>query len=378
MSDRAACCAIPRISYSTFAERIGPTVSARRTPLDGSIELTFRCNLRCAYCYVKEPPGDLRAKRQELTTAEILRITDEVVDLGCLWMLVTGGEVLLRPDFPEIYLHLKKRGLLVTVFTNGTTVTPRIADLLAEWPPLVVEITIYGSVPAVYERVTGIPESYRRCIRGIELLLDRKVRLRLKTVPVTLNYTDMGRMRALAMSYGLGFEWDPLVNCRVDGSGAPTAIRLRPEQIVALEREEPKRVTHYQAEFRERAHAQPRLDLFTCGAYLHSFHIDPYGNLFPCMLVRWPAYSLREGSFRQGWYEFFPTMRNRVRTKSLPCDTCEFNAACDWCVGWAQLETGNPEGKVPFLCDVAHARAEAFGSPREPLLQIESLVTHGH
>ena len=208
MSDRAACGGLPEISYSAFAERIGERVSAERTPLDGSIELTFRCNLRCAHCYVNEPSGDPRLKRQELTTAEVLRITDEVVDRGCLWMLVTGGEALLRPDFAQIYLHMKKRGLLVTVFTNGTMITPRIADLFAEWPPLVVEITIYGSTQEVYERVTEIPDSYRRCIRGIELLLDSKVRLRLKTVPITLNSADLPRMQALATNYGLKFEWD--------------------------------------------------------------------------------------------------------------------------------------------------------------------------
>lgn len=377
MSQRAACGSLPEISYSAFAERIGGRVSAERTPLDGSIELTFRCNQRCAHCYVNEPGGDHRAKRQELTAAEILRITDEVADLGCLWMLLTGGEVLLRHDFREIYLHAKKQGLLVTVFTNGTMITPSIADLWAEWPPLVVEITIHGSTQGVYERVTDIPDSYRRCIRGIELLLGRRVRLRLKTVPTALNYTDMDQMRALAASYGLEFEWDPLVNCRVDGDSRPAATRLSPDQIVALEKHEPKRVAHYQEEFRECRPLDPRAELFTCGAYLHSFHIDPYGKLFPCMLVRRPAYSLRDGSFRHGWYEYFPAMRNRVRTKALPCDTCQFYLACDRCVGWSQLETGDPEGLVPFLCDLTYARAEAFGPRPQPVLQVEGVIAHG-
>lgn len=376
MSDGTARASIPGISYSAFAERIGERASAERTPLDGSIELTFRCNLRCAHCYVNESCGDRQVKREELTTAEIFRITDEVVDQGCLWMLVTGGEPLLRSDFSSIYLHMKKRGLLVTVFTNGTMITPRIADLFAEWPPLIVEITIYGSTSAVYERVTDIPDSYRRCIRGIELLLDRKVRMHLKTVPMTLNCGDVGNMRSLAASYGLDFHWDPLVNCRVDGSRKPAEVRLRPEQIVALECEEPRRSAHYRQEFRAGARAGAREELFTCGAYLHAFHIDPYGNLIPCMLVRWPAYNLREGSFRQGWYEFFPAMRDRVRTRAISCDTCQLNSACDRCVGWAQLETGDPEGEVPFLCNVTQARAHAFGPRPEPLSQIESLVSH--
>jgi radical SAM protein with 4Fe4S-binding SPASM domain len=312
-----------------------------------------------------------------LSAAEVRRITDEVVDLGCLWALLTGGEPLLRPDFSEIYLHMKKKGLLVTLFTNGTTLTPRIADLLAEWPPLVMEVSIYGSTPAVYERVTGVPGSYRRCLRGIELLLDRNLRLRLKTVPMTLNYTDMAEMRALADSYGLEFQWDPLVNCRVDGWAHSAAVRLRPEEIVALEQEEPRRVRGYAQEFLRARAREPRAELFVCGAYLHSFHIDPYGNLCPCMLVRWPSYSLKEGSFRHGWYECFPAMRERLRTRPLPCDGCRFGDACDWCVGWAQLETGDPEGMVPFLCQLTHARAEAFGPRPQPLAQSEQVLATG-
>lgn len=366
MRTEIACQAVPHLSYSAFARRIGHRVSTDRIPLDGSLEVTFRCNLRCAHCYVNEPDGDRRLQRQELTAAEIRRLTDEVVDRGCLWMLLTGGEPLLRPDLREIYLHMKRRGLLVTLFTNGTAVTPRLADLLAEWPPLVVEVSIYGSTPEVYERVTGVPGSYRRCLRGIELLLDRHVRLRMKTVPTTLNHADMDGMRALAEGYGLEFQWDPLVNCRVDGSARPAGVRLSSEQVLALEAREAKRAAAYRLEFEKAARLDPRAELITCGAYLHSFHIDPYGRLVPCMLLREPAFDLRRGTFREGWDEHFPAMRRQARTKAMPCDTCDLHSACDQCVGWAVLETGDPEARVPFLCDLANLRAGAFGSQREP------------
>jgi radical SAM protein with 4Fe4S-binding SPASM domain len=371
MTVQAGCKAIPDLSYSAFAQRIGERISADRTPLDGSLELTFRCNLRCAHCFVNAPCGDRRARERELTAAEIRRITDEVVDRGCLWMLVTGGEPLLRPDLREIYLHMKRRGLLVTLFTNATAITARTADLLAEWPPLVVEVSVYGSSPDVYERVTGVPGSFRRCIRGIELLVDRKVRMRLKTIPTTLNYMDMDGMRALAAGYELDFEWDPLVNCRVDGTPGPAAVRLRPEQILALERADPARAAGFRLEFGRLSRVDPCADLITCGAYLHGFHIDPYGQLVPCMLLREPAYSLRDGSFREGWDAHFPAMRKRARTRAMLCDACDAHSACDQCVGWALLETRDPEARVPFLCNLTSLRASAFGpasqspAPRE-------------
>ena len=375
MIGEAGCKTIPGISYSAFAGRIGDRVSAERTPLDGSLELTFRCNLRCAHCYVNEPGGDRRAKAQELTAGEIRRITDEVVDRGCLWMLLTGGEPLLRSDLPEIYLHMKRRGLLVTLFTNGTAITPRIADLLAEWPPLVVEVSIYGSSIGVYERVTGIPGSFRRCIRGIELLLDRKVRTRLKTVPTVLNVTDMDGMRALAAAYGLDFEWDPLVNCRLDRSAKPIGVRLRPEQILALEQRDPKRAAAFRVEFGKASRVDPRAELITCGAFLHAFHIDPYGKLVPCMLLREPAYDVRAGSFREGWDRYFPTMRKRARTKSTACDACDVRSACDQCAGWALLENGDPESPVPFLCDLTSARAGTFGATSDPRARTQAMAS---
>ena len=84
------------------------------------------------------------------------------------------------------------------------------------------------------------------------------------------------------------------------------------------------------------------------------------------MLLREPAYDLRQGTFREGWDEYFPAMRRQARTKAMPCDTCDLHSACDQCAGWAVLETGDPEARVPFLCDLAKLRAGAFGPLREP------------
>ena len=109
------------------------------------------------------------------------------MDEGCRWLLLTGGEPFLRPDFLDIYTNANKKGLLLTLFTNGTLLTPRSADLLAERRPFAIEITLYGATQQTYERITGIPGSYARCRRGIDLLLERNLPLKLKTMVMTLN-----------------------------------------------------------------------------------------------------------------------------------------------------------------------------------------------
>jgi MoaA/NifB/PqqE/SkfB family radical SAM enzyme len=131
------------ISYAQFSERLNKKVIAKRIPIKGSFELTLRCNLRCLHCYCNLPLNDQDAIEKELTCEEVFSIFNQIAEAGCLWLLLTGGDPLLRKDFLEIYTYAKKKGFLISLFTNGTLITPRIADHLAEWLPYIVEVTLY-------------------------------------------------------------------------------------------------------------------------------------------------------------------------------------------------------------------------------------------
>ena len=199
------CNGLSELGYGEFSESLHRRVGNQHIPITGSFEVTLRCNLRCQHCYI---PGERRRSRKEpeLNLEEMQRILDEITDAGCLWLLLTGGEPLLRRDFLDIYTYAKRKGLLLTLFTNGTLVTRRIADYLADWRPFKIEITLYGATQETYERVTGIPGSYARCRRGIDLLLERKLPLSLKTMVMTLNHAELDQMKALAASLGVQFR----------------------------------------------------------------------------------------------------------------------------------------------------------------------------
>src|SRR5258708_37666428 len=100
--------------------------------------------------------------------------------MGTFWLLFSGGEIFARKDFLEIYTYAKKKGFLITLFTNGTLINDKIADYLVEWPPFSIEITLYGRTKETYETLTGIPVSYERCLGGIEHLRARKLPLKLE------------------------------------------------------------------------------------------------------------------------------------------------------------------------------------------------------
>jgi hypothetical protein len=112
---------IPEVSYAQFLSEIG--VESRRIPIDGILETTFRCNLNCVHCYVNEPASSREVRERELPLPRLLRVVDEIAEAGCLNLLLTGGEVLLRPDFKDLYVYILRRGIRVTIFTNGTLVT---------------------------------------------------------------------------------------------------------------------------------------------------------------------------------------------------------------------------------------------------------------
>ena len=148
---------VQTLDYASWTMRLKRQVGDRRVPLGGTLELTHRCNNRCRHCFNNLRSDDAPALGRELSTREVARILDEAAALGCVWVLLTGGEILLRPDFTDIYDHARGLGLLVTLFTNGTLVTPELADHLDRHRPFSVEVTLYGATRETYERVTGDP-----------------------------------------------------------------------------------------------------------------------------------------------------------------------------------------------------------------------------
>jgi MoaA/NifB/PqqE/SkfB family radical SAM enzyme len=124
------------------------------------MELTFRCNLQCAHCYCNLPLNDQDAINKELSTEKVCDILDQIADAGCLWLLLTGGEPLVRRDFLEIYTYAKKKGFMISLFTNGTLLTEKMADYLAEYPPFILEITLYGVTKETYESITGLIKTF--------------------------------------------------------------------------------------------------------------------------------------------------------------------------------------------------------------------------
>jgi len=322
-------------------------------PVSGSIELTLRCNLRCQHCYVA-----CSKDKKELSTTEVVDLLKELVDEGCLWLLITGGEPLVRDDFTDIYLRAKKMGLMVTIFTNGTLLTQDVVDMFSDYPPSSIEITLYGSTRETYERITRIPGSFEKCIKGIEMLRKRELKLFLKTMAMTLNRDELKGMKEYSRSLGLDFRFDAELNPRLDGHKDPCQLRLSPEEVVKLDREDEERFKELKRFYDKSLRSSGFENLYICSAGKTSFHIDAYGNLSPCVMARRPSYNLRDISFNEAWGCLVSDLEKRKPGLDYRCGNCRLFSLCSQCPGWAEIENNDGEKPVDYLCEITHLRAK--------------------
>lgn len=358
----------------------------QRRLMDFSLEITARCNLNCRHCYINLPAQDKAARSAELSLAEIEGIAQHAVDLGAMWCLVTGGEPLLRPDFPEIYLALKRKGLLVSVFTNATLIRDEHITLFKHHPPRDLEVTLYGSHPEVYETVTRQPGNFGALQRGLKSLFEAGVRVRLKAMALRSNLHDLEAIAAFCRQYTKDYyRYDPVLHLRYDHdenrNADIRAERLAPEQIVALE-------TADSARFGAMEKSHDKLInpdflknqddfLFHCGAGVSSVVIGYDGTFHLCGSLYAPktTVSLREVSLRQAFEDFVPqvrAMRSQNPIFLSTCQKCPIVNLCLHCPAHTDLETGCMDGETPYFCQVAHARAKALatGGTQDPFQDI--------
>jgi len=235
-------------------------------------------------------------------------------------------------------------------------------------------VTVYGVTKETYEAVTRRSGSFAAFMRGLNLLLESGVKVRLKTMALRSNMHEMteiaGFCREKTKDY---FRFDPQLHLRFDGDPVRNeesrSERLSPGEIVALERADPERFQALQKGCdqliaSELCHTTCN-HLFHCGAGNGSFNVS-YDGLFRLCSSLWHpdcVYDLRKGSLIDAWHNFVPRvrdMRSNRREFLEKCRVCPLINLCLWCPAHAHLETGGLDAPVDYFCEIAHARAEAL------------------
>jgi radical SAM protein with 4Fe4S-binding SPASM domain len=355
-------------------------IKNERRLISFDLEITARCNNNCRHCYINLPAKDKRTKEKEMSLAQIKNIVEQAIELRALWCLITGGEPLLREDFFDIYLYLKKKGLLISVFTNATLITEEHIKFFKRYPPRDIEVTVYGVTEETYEKVTRNPGSCDAFMDGLELLLKNKVKVRLKAMALRSNVHELTAIsqfcRQRTKDY---FRFDPFLHLRFDAdikrNEEIKSERLLPKEIVTIEKNDPERFqalekgcdglinpdfAHFGCDH-----------LFNCGTGNGSFTVSYDGFFRLCSSLWHPdcIYDLKKGMLAEAWHKFVPQVRG-MRSKRddflKKCRVCPIINLCIWCPAHSYLETAELDNPVDYFCKVAHARSESLAPQFRP------------
>lgn len=345
-----------------------------RTPLMFDLELTARCNNKCRHCYINLPEKKLETIEKEISFDQIKAIVDQAVSMGTLWCLITGGEPLLRDDFADIYMYLKKKGLLLSVFTNATLLTDEHIRIFKKYPPRNMEVTVYGITPQTYEKVTRNPGSFQLFKEGIKKLKEAGIKTGLKAVAMRSNFHELPDIFSYCRKFSdTEFRFDPFLHFRYDGDPSRNkdiqSERLTADEIVNLEKEDKKRYHSLRKscekslEFPSGVQNSPYV--FRCSAGINSFLIDSFGHFRVCASFCHPdyVYDLKKISLSQVWHDFVPDLIHKQSDRKEfleKCAKCQLIDLCMWCPATAHLETGKIDMPVDSFCQMAQKRSGIF------------------
>jgi radical SAM protein with 4Fe4S-binding SPASM domain len=243
------------------------------------------------------------------------------------------------------------------VLSNGTLIDAGIPPLFREWPPEEVEITLLGATAETHDRLTGVPGSFHRAQRGLHTLLGAGIRTALKAMIMRPNLAELEAMEGLARGFGVSFRIDASLFPRFNGDRHPLEFRLSPREAAAADLGDPERRERWQKAVDELPDLPAPADgrLFLCGAGQSSFHIDPAGNLTPCLMLQAPSYDLGQGSFAEGWASL-AELPDLEAPEDYPCRGCNLAPVCGVCPAQSQLETGASDQPPSFCCELSQER----------------------
>lgn len=284
--------------------------------IDCSFELTTKCNFKCIHCY------NSNVVNKDLGLKEIEIILHRIKELGVMELFLTGGEIFLRRDISTIIDLCYSLGFKTTLYSNGSCITEYLAKKISQYG-MQVEISVYGSNPQVYKRITGAEENYKNTIKSLEILKKHNVSFKTKSIIFKQNYDDFHNLCDVLKYYNGTEKMSDVYNeisCFLFGKDERMKyFRLNNAEVSSI-------LTHSN---QYKIHS-PKYGF--CTALKTQLSIDPCGNVNPC--IGWRsviATNILNDNWRDELSNFTQNFRRELKNVSIKCNECELFEYCIVC-----------------------------------------------
>lgn len=336
------------------------------TPISGTFELLPICNMDCKMCYIRTTPSEMKRQGRMLSAKEWLDIGKQAAGCGTMFLLLTGGEPLLHPEFITIFEGLRNLGICVTINTNGTLITPEVVDVFRGNLPRRVNVSLYGSSDEVYRELCGNPHGFTQTIHGIRMLKEAGIPVKLNFTLTPQNRFELEAVTKISNELQIPVSIPTYIfpPARKDNVGEKIDVnRLTPEQAAA----EQVHILHNEfgcfedyenniTDILERIDScRNRKSVvkeppggFLCSAGASSFWINWKGEMTACGMMTQPLSDLKKKDFHSAW-KYIEEESSKIITSSK-CFYCEYRSICQNCAASSLAETGACNNEVSYHC----------------------------
>jgi len=323
-----------KLQRKAFAEAI---------PMSCQIEITYRCNHLCTFCY-NAPTGE-----REMTTPQIFEALKKVNDLGVLYVTLTGGEAMVHKDFYKIAAEVRRLGMALRIYSNGFLMADKkVVQRVKALNPMEVEISIHGARPETHDELTRIRGSFDKLLIAMDNLHEAGIKMVIKCPITKLNQHELFEVKAIGDKYGVHVNFDAVITPKDDGNKDPLALRADDETV-----------KKYWGEWYSELHGgttPPRANHCAgdseanCGTARGGFTLDPYGNVLPCVAFRRSAGNILEiDDLAEVWHHspVLKEVRDLAVQARQKLDEHDDGKYFTFCLGVAEIQTGDPLGLYP-------------------------------
>lgn len=352
------------IGFSSLEQMLISQADQLKTPISGTLELLPLCNMNCDMCYVKLSNSEIKKKGKLIGADRWITLAEQMKDAGVLFLLLTGGEPLIYPEFQKLYIELQRMGMILTINTNGTLLNTEWANFFHSHKPRRINVTLYGGSEATYTDLCHYPDGYQKTIQALHLLKEYEIDTKINYTVTQKNVQDLEQIIKIAKKLDFPITIDtymiPINREREQPFNMQS--RLHPEDAAYA------RIKSWKVEMDPRKFALHQKDLLTsvdnvsnqtlkytnniyCHAGNSSFTITWDGNMCPCLTLPQISIDVFKSNFKTAWeYIVKETQAIRINTK---CADCTYRPTCRTCAACAMAETGSYTGLPEYMCAYA-------------------------
>ena len=338
---------------------VAKNFAARHKLFSIGLELTYRCVEKCIHCYIDDASKFCAA--DELTTDEYKNILRQARELGCIQVLFTGGEVLLRPDLCDLVEYASELGLIVNVYTTGLGLTDEIFDRLCAANVNGISVSLYSGVAEEHDKITGVKGSFDKTLKAALMFKAAGVNTFIKGVVMKQNFASVESLYKLGKRLNLYVSISPKIvsgharKCADDYSLGDVELY---KKFYSLQKKYVPDDATAQKFSRDEI-----LSSASCGAGRCSFSIDPCGGVHACITFRETFGSVKDDDLKTLWERAgHLDLKNGVLRGVTPkCETCDYSEYCTVCVADLRNRNHGDFRDCGETFSEAQAASEVFG-----------------